>query len=1055
MQRYNNYHKHDHVSGIFTPDTHIKTIDYINRIKELGHDTYFTTNHGSGGDVFESLTLCKKNGIHCKFGIEGYIVENPLEKDNRNYHIVIIPVDNVARKKINYINSMANINGYYYKPRIFIEDLLKLSPEEVYITTACVGGLLRDENSINNILSPLLDHFGKHILLEVQNHNDPIQIEINKRCLMLSQRFDLDLIAANDSHYIYPEQSTDRLEFLKGKGINYGSEDSFVLDYPDYDTMFERFQKQGLLADWQIKKAIDNTLIFDNCEDIDIDKEIKMPSIYPNFTPEEKVKELRKHVAHNFKLIAKEEHIPKEKLPEYIKGINSELQIIDETKEINTADYFLFNEKLVDLAVNKYDGVLTRTGRGSCGSFYVNKTLGMTQLDRFSSKIKLYPERFMSTARLLENKALPDIDYNVVSQEPFIKAAKELLGENGCYPMIAYGTMQLGEAFRNVCRSHGLTFDEFNEVAKNIEDHLEDEKWKLYIEEANKYVDTIVSASVHPCAFVLDNKNLLYEYGVVRLGENICCMITSGEADEYKVLKDDFLIVKVWKLISETFNLIGKPIISVKELLESADDRVWNIYKNGLTCTLNQVDGDWATSLLKQYCPTSDAEMAMFVACIRPSFNSWRDMFIHRQTYSTGSKELDEVLDSTDHYILFQENLMQYFEWLGVTPAESIGLIKKISKKKIHQEDFDVLEERLRTAWIKNTGSEDMFDESWKMIQSCIAYGFCSAHGLATGIDSMYGAYLKANYPLEYYTVALTNYSDDMERTHRLTEELKYFNVKLHNIKFGHSKAYYSMDKNTNSIYKGIASIKFCNAQIADELYELSKNHYDSFVELLKDINEKTSVNSRQLMILTGLDFFSDFGKNKYLLDIIELCNGVKADKKKGIKAKPALLTVKQIKKDKMEELGISDYLMKKFASKETEKQYSQINNIGLVENLAERLENKSMDVQSQVEFEQEYLEYVVYTNPRVSEKYYIVTFFKTYKNPTTPYLVLHRIKDGVDIKTKIKKGSVFKDQPFGEYSILKINEFTQSYKSKMINGSWQKTDETEDVLEQYEVIKQ
>ena len=1055
MQRYNNYHKHDHVSGIFTPDTHIKTIDYINRIKELGHDTYFTTNHGSGGDVFEALTLCKQNNIHCKFGLEGYIVENPLEKDNRNYHIVIIPVDNIARKKINYINSMANINGYYYKPRIFIEDLLKLDPNEIYITTACVAGLLKDECSVNNILSPLLEHFGKHVLLEVQNHDNPTQIEINKRCLMLSQRFGLELIAANDSHYIYPEQSKDRLEFLKGKGINYGDEDSFILDYPDYDTMFKRFQKQGLLADWQIKKAIDNTLIFDKCEDININKEIKMPSIYPDFTPDKKVKELRKHVVKRFENIIKEEHIPKEKLPEYIDGINSELKIIEETKEINTADYFLFNEKLVDLAVNKYDGVLTRTGRGSCGSFYVNKILGMTQLDRFTSKIKLYPERFMSTARLLENRALPDIDYNVVSQEPFVKAAKELLGENGCYPMIAYGTMQLGEAFRNVCRSHGMSFDEFNDVAKNIEEYLDDEKWKPYIEEANKYVDTIVSASVHPCAFVLDNKNLLYEYGVVRLGENICCMITSGEADEYKMLKDDFLIVKVWKLISETFDLIGKPIITVKELLESADDRVWDIYKNGLTCTLNQVDGDWATSLLKQYCPTSDSEMAMFVSSIRPSFNSWRDMFIHRQSYSTGSKALDEVLSSTDHYILFQENLMQYFEWLGVTPAESIGLIKKISKKKIHQEDFDVLEDRLRKAWIENTGSEEMFDESWKMIQSCIAYGFCSAHGLATGIDSMYGAYLKVNYPLEYYTVALTNYSDDMERTHRLTEELKYFNIKLHNIKFGHSKADYSMDKETNSIYKGISSIKYCNSQIAEELYELSKNHYNSFPELLKDINEKTSVNSRQLTILTILDFFSDFGKNKYLLDIIELCSGVKEDKKKGIKAKPALLTAKQIKKDKMEELGISEYLMTKYAGKETSKMYSQIDNVGLVTEMAERIENKSLDVISQIKAEQDFLEYVIYTNPNVSDNYYCVINYKHFKEARKPYVVLHNLNTGEDVKTRIKSVKVYENAPFGLYSILKVQSFTMSPKVKNVNGEWVKTEELEPILTDYEVIKE
>ena len=92
----------------------------------------------------------------------------------------------------------------------------------------------------------------------------------------------------------------------------------------------------------------------------------------------------------------------------------------------------------------------------------------------------------MSTARLLENRALPDIDFNVVSQEPFQKASKELLGEHGCYPMVAYGTMKDGEAFRNVCRSHDIPYDDFNEVAKNIDDYAEDPKWKPLIEESKK-----------------------------------------------------------------------------------------------------------------------------------------------------------------------------------------------------------------------------------------------------------------------------------------------------------------------------------------------------------------------------------------------------------------------------------------------------------------------------------------------------------------------------------------------------------------------------------------
>lgn len=1221
IKEYENYHKHDSISNIFTPDTHIKTIDYINRIKELGYGCYYTTNHGSGGDVFESLTLCRQNNIRCLYGIEGYIVKNPLEKDKRNYHIVIIPVDNVARKKVNLIVSKANIEGFYYKPRFFIEDLLKLNPNEVYITTACVAGILKDEDSIKNIFIPLMQHFGKNLFLEVQNHCEETQITTNKKCLLLSKKFNLKLIAANDSHYIYPEQAKDRLNFLKGKGIDYGNEDNYLLDFPDYDTMFNRFKNQGVLTDEQIIEAMANTLIFRNCEDIDIDKNIKMPSIYPNFTPDEKINELKKHIAKKFKVIAKQENIIGDELNMYKRGIVDEMKVIEDTKEINTADYFLLNEKLVDLAVNKYNGVLTKTGRGSCGGFYINKILGMTQLDRFKLDIKLYPERFMSTARLLENHALPDIDYNVVSQEPFVKAAKELLGEYGCYPMIAYGTMQIGEAFRNVCRTHGLEYDEYNEIAKEIENYIDDNKWKPFIDEANKYVDTVVSASIHPCAYLLDNKNLQEEYGVVRIGDNICAMITSGEADEYKMLKDDFLLVTVYKLIDETFKLIGKPIITVKELFESLNDNIWDIFEKGLTCTLNQVDGDWATSLLKKFKPKTISDMAMFVACLRPFFEPWRDGFIRRDKFSTGSSYLDKILTSTKSYIIFQENLMQYFEWLGVTPAESIGLIKKISKKKIHPEDFRALENRIKIKWIENTGSIDNFDETWSMIQSCMAYGFCvsgntkllrnrngngyvptieemyniknnrqyalknghlslykkyrsygygkglslcddgmlhendiedihftgickayrvitesgatidctnnhkfptpngtfelkelkfgdclyvnkqyerglmvdiekivsieyigeenvysvtmaapnhtfvvdsgivtsncSAHAVATGVDSLYGAYLKANYPLEYYTVALSNYADDTDRTHKLVNELSYFNIKLLPIKFGKSSSEYTMDKETNSIYKGIESIKYCNSKIAEELLELSKQKdYKTFIELLDDITAKTSINSRQLEILIGLNFFSDFGNNKYLLNIYNLYNGIK---EKGKTILPSFRNCSVISKkniDNYSTYGLSEYLVKKYSNKETQSQYREIDNMGLLSELCNKIENKSMNVVEQMKFEKEYLQYIEYINPKISDNYYVVIDFKTYKNSTQPYLIVRNISSGEELKTRIKRGNIYKSKPFGEFSILKIYGFIWDFKRKKVGDDWIITDEKEPILEEYEVIK-
>lgn len=1040
LKEYENYHKHDSISNIYLPDSHVKPIDYINRIKELGYGCYFTTNHGTGGDVFESLTACKEAGIRCLYGVEGYIVKDPLEKDKRNYHIVIIPTTNKARKKLNLVTSRSNIEGFYYRPRIFPEDLLKLDPEDVYITTACVAGIVRDKDAVVDIFMPLMKHFGNHMLLEVQNHNDPNQIAVNKTCLALSKKFGLELIAANDSHYIYPEQAKERLDFLRGKGLTYGDEDGYILDFPDYDTLFARFQKQGVLSDEQIEKAIANTLIFRECEDIEIDKNIKMPTVYPNLTSDEKISELKKHVVSKFRDIIKADHISKDELVDYKNGIAQEMKVIEDTKEINTADYFLLNEKLVDLAVNKYGGILTRTGRGSCGGFYINRILGMTQLDRFKLDIKLYPERFMSTARLLENRAMPDIDFNVVSQEPFANAAKELLGEHGCYPMIAYGTMKLGESFRNVCRSHGLAFDVYNEVAKDIENHMNDKKWLPYIEEAQMYMGTVVSASVHPCAFLLDNKDIREEYGVVKIGDAMCAMITSGEADEYKMLKDDFLVVTVYRIISDTFNLIGKPIISVSELLDSLDEKVWNIFANGLTCTLNQADGDWATSILKQFKPHSVSDMAMFTACLRPFFEPWRDKFINREDFTTGSSYLDEVLTSTHSYIIFQENLMQYFEWLGVTPAESIGLIKKISKKKIHPEDFKNLEERIKAKWIENTGSLDDFEETWQMVQSCMSYGFCSAHAVATGIDCLYGAYLKANYPLEYYTCTLSLYADDIERTSKLIAEMPYFNIKLLPIQFGKSGADYTMDKDANCIYKGIESIKFCNRQIADELLELSKNKYDSFAELLKDIKDKTSINSRQLTILISLNFFSDFGKNKYLLDVVDIYD--------------KFANSKIIAKKKMEELGVSDYLMQKYAGKETKSQWRQLDNQGLINELCNRLDDKSLDIVSQVRAEMDYLGYVNYVNPNMADDYYIVTGFVTYKNPCTPNLVLRRICDGEEVHGRIKQSKVFKESPFGMYSILKIEGFTYDFKSKKINGEWQKSDEREIVLENYECMK-
>lgn len=1011
---YNNYHKHSHRSNIYTPDTHIKNEAYCKRAVELGHKNIFSTEHGYGGDIFEIVELAEEYNLHPIFGVEGYIVEDASSKDNSNFHIIVIPTSDLYRRKLNKIISKANKKGYYYKPRIFIDDLLSYPSDALYITTACCGGLLKNSSGFN-IFMRLYKHFGSNIFLETQTHLAQSQININKRAIEISKTLGLKLIHANDSHYIYPSDSKDRLEFLKGKNINYGEEDEYTLDYPDTKDIIKRYREQGVLSEENIKEALETTLIFDNITNININKNIKMPNIYKTLTKVQRLNKLKNKIYDNFKKIVIEDKITSEELPLYYKAISEELKVIEDTIEINTMDYFLLNERIVDRAINVYNGVLTTTSRGSAGAYYLNRLLGITQLDRIRAKIPLYYERFMSSARLLGDNppytsSLPDCDFNVSDPEPFIKASKDILGENGCRWMIAYGTMQEGEAFRNTCRSLDIPFDKFNEVAKDLDSYRDDEYWKPIIEECQKFVGVIVSASAHPCSNILLDDDLEEELGVLKVGDFYCCPITSTESDNWKYLKNDYLTVSTVTLTKNTYDMIGIPRMSLVELENALDDKVWDIYAKGLTCTINQIDSDSATQMMKIYQCKNVSELAMFTGCIRPNFNAFRETFIHRRPYHNKYKIMDDLFKSTNNFILFQENLMQFFEWLGVRPNESIGLIKKISKKRIKQKDFDDLTAKLKENWYKINGTYDGFEETWEDIQPMMEYGYNSPHGLAMAYDSLYGAYLKSHYPYEYYSVALNMYSGDIERTNKLTEELSYFNIKLKLPKWKYSKGEYFPDKNTNAIYKGIGSIKFINSQVGDELYEIAnKVKFRNFLEVLVILDEQSSINTRGIEILIKLGYFDCFGKSEYLLNIF---NKFKERYKKTHKDKTKIARLKEI----------MDY--------------------------ASTLENNELSLKDILEAEKEYVGSVSYTNDAYNDRTMIATEVKINKWGT-PFVTLYKINNGTSTTVKVDK-RYFNNKPISQYDLLCVISLDEKFKRRKVNGEWIRLDEKEYVLSSY-----
>ena len=1009
--RYNNYHKHTMYSNLRTLDCISKPIDYINRAKELGHTTYFTTEHGYQGNIFEAQTLCNEHGLKCIYGVEAYYVDDINDKSSRAmYHIILIAMTENARQKINKIMSIANTNGYYYKPRIDLNLLLSLPANEVVVTTACIEGRMFKDGWEEKFLMPVKEYFKNNFFLEVQAHVDNKQKEYNKKILDAHRKYGISLIHANDSHYIYPNDSKNRDLFLKAKGIVYEEEGGFLLDYPDSDEIYRRYAEQGVLTEDEVTEALNNTLVFDNSEGINIDKEFKIPKI----TEGNSNKVLQKLINQGW---AKEKNnVPKERWKEYIQQIKYEYKIIE---DCGMADYFILDHYIVKKAVEEYGAILTRSGRGSAVSFYVNKLLGLTEVDRINAPITLYPTRFMSAERILSSRSLPDIDLNWADVTPVIQASKDILGDDGIYYMIAYKPLQESSAFRLWCKANDMHISEYDEIAKNLEEYENHPQWKQLIEDSKVFRGVVESVAPSPCSFLLSNDKISEIVGLVKVGDVTCCCLDGYNCDVYKFLKNDYLTVLVYQIINEVYKLIGRPIDDIQTLIKNCDDKVWDIYAKGLTTTINQADSDFDKQILKKYKPQNLAELSAYVAAIRPGFASLLNNFVDRLPYTTGVKELDDILEDSFHYLIYQESIMKYLVWLGIEEKGTYDIIKKIAKKKFKEDELKALKSQLLEGWTNNVGKEDGFNETWQVVEDAAHYSFNASHSLSVAIDSLYGAYLKAHYPLEYFTVALSLYSGDMDRTANLISEMNYFGINLKPIKFRHSNADYNIDRETNSIYKGVGAVKYCNADVGNSLYNMKDESFSSFLDLL----EVFPGNSRQREILIKLGYFEEFGGAAKLLKICDIYDTYHGKK--------------IIKKDKLE---FPVEFIAKYAVSETPKQYrfDPESMSMLVHDFVRQIPDLKLSLHERLEAELEYLGYISYTDSRLQNTGLVTDVNTKY----SPKITVYHLDTGETITYKMQK-MAYQKNPFDSGVIIKFYA-EERQKSKKVDDKWVKLSETE-----------
>ena len=454
------------------------------------------------------------------------------------------------------------------------------------------------------------------------------------------------------------------------------------------------------------------------------------------------------------------------------------------------------------------------------------------------------------------------------------------------------------------------------------------------------------------------------------------------------------------------------------------------MYELGLTATLNQADSDFATGLVKRYKPKTVGEMSAFVASIRPGFASLLENFVRRKPYSTNVDKLDELLKDSYHYLMYQESIMKYLVWLGMPESQTYDIIKKISKKKFDPQELVELKEGLKKSWIDIVGSEEHFEETWQVIEDAAHYSFNASHSLSYAYDSLYCAYLKAHYPIEYYTTILNTYSGDIEKTGRIMKELKHFGIKLENVTFGKSKGEYFYDKDLNVIYKGVASIKYLNNSIGEKLYILSQeNDYKSFFELLDNL-KGIGMNSRQRDILIKLGYFRQFGKSGTLMKCIEIYDTYSSRK--------------TFAKDKYME----HRLLKKYCTDETAKMFKGLDVIPFCEELIKKYPDEELSLEERIRCSIEYCGDMDIIDSNAGKHVWVVMGLNV---RYTPVLQLYRLRDGKRATVKVD-ARIYLEKQLELYRLIEVCKATKKPKNKLVNGKWTKSDEMEIFID-YELV--
>lgn len=475
--------------------------------------------------------------------------------------------------------------------------------------------------------------------------------------------------------------------------------------------------------------------------------------------------------------------------------------------------------------------------------------------------------------------------------------------------MISYNTLKQSAAWKLYAKAQEIPFDIANEVSKQLKRYDEAVKYAEEDDRENisvydyigaeyrdiyegsiNYRGLISSWSIAPCSYLLYQGSIRREIGLVKINDHLCCAMDGKWAEENHFFKNDLLKVSVADLIYKVFSYIGMPPLSVDELLKTCDpkDKAWDVYKTGCTMSVNQVERASTSARAGKYRPTNVSELCAFVAAIRPGFKSMYKVFEERKPFSYGVKAFDDLIQTEEmpnSFLLYQEMAMKALNFAGIPMGDCYTAIKNIAKKRAEKvltykntflEGFT--KELVENDGIEQHKAEETSAKLWQIIEDSSRYSFNASHSYCVSIDSLYCAWLKEHYPLEFYKAAIEiqDKKGDKDKMNILKEEAEgYFKVKFLPMRFGQDNRSITIDHDNFAIISPLSSIKGFGASVGKTIYECSQQGFTDFIDVLKWLDAR-SIKSAKTVPLIKIGYFSMFGNDATLLRIAEMFDTLK-----------------------------------------------------------------------------------------------------------------------------------------------------------------------------------